>query len=97
MKNNLMFMGINWKLRFQSEEWWLLAIPTVVVAVANILDVFGVSVPADAIVNSGNQIITSIFAIGVLFVGSVDMTTEGLADSKRAKNYVQPYDDTKYE
>lgn len=92
MNKNIVFLGINWSVRFKSKTWWLSVIPAGVMMVATIMSIFGVEVPKELIINKGNEVVTVIFVF-LAALGSVDHTTDGISDSKQAQEYVAPRED----
>lgn len=82
---------INWKLRFQNRAT-LWSIGSLVVSlVYRILDALGVvpTFTADFVLEIIADILTLLGLLGVI----VDPTTDGVADSKRAMTYEQPWRD----
>ena len=82
---------INWKLRFQNKTTLWAIISLAVSMVYRILDACGV-VPAfdqDFVLEIAADLLTLLGLLGVI----VDPTTDGVADSKRALGYEQPWND----
>lgn len=82
---------INWKLRFQNKTTLWGIISLVVSLIFRILDACGVIPPfsQDFILEIAADILTLLGLLGVI----VDPTTDGVADSKRAMTYEQPWRD----
>jgi len=94
---------INWKVRFKNPTWVITVfIPGVILLAQMVLAFFnqfiyptGYSISDDAVV--GLMGIVNFFALTFLGIGGViDPTTWGWKDSKRALDYDEPKDDSKY-
>lgn len=86
-------MKLNWRVRFKNKVWLTMFFSLVVGFVFNILAMFDIypSVTQNQITEIIAQVLTFLGLIGVI----VDPTTEGISDSNRAMNYVEPWDDEK--
>ena len=83
-------MKINWKVRIKNKNFWITAIPAVLLLVQTILAVFGVSIDIGEI---GNKLLVVVDAVFALLVGIgvlIDPTTAGLSDSDQAMTYQTP-------
>ena len=82
---------INWKLRLQNKTTLWGIISLVVSLIFRILDACGVIPPfsQDFVLEIAADILTLLGLLGVI----VDPTTDGVADSKRAMTYEQPWRD----
>lgn len=83
-------MKINWKVRIKNKNFWITAIPAVLLLVQAILAVFGVTID---IGNIGNKLLVVVDAAFALLVGLgvlIDPTTAGLSDSEQAMTYQTP-------
>ena len=83
-------MKINWKVRIKNKNFWITAIPAVLLLVQAILAVFGVKIDAGEI---GNRLIVVVDAVFALLVGLgvlIDPTTAGISDSEQAMTYQTP-------
>ena len=84
-------MKINWRVRFKNKVWLGMLLSLVVSFVFNFLKLFDI-VPVfteNTVMNIINQVLTFLGLIGVL----VDPTTDGIEDSNRAMEYVEPWRD----
>ena len=87
-------MKINWKVRFKNKTWLTMFISLIVGFVFNILKMFDI-VPTfteNLVMNIVGQVLTFLGLIGVI----VDPTTQGIDDSNRAMEYIEPWDDEKH-
>ena len=86
-------MKLNWRVWFKNKVWLTMFFSLVVGFVFNILAMFDIypSVTQNQITEIIAQVLTFLGLIGVI----VDPTTEGISDSNRAMNYVEPWDDEK--
>jgi phi LC3 family holin len=82
---------INWKVRFKNKVWLTSFISLIIGFVFNILRLFDIFpiVTENQIMNIVGQILTFLGMFGVI----TDPTTEGLYDSQRALQYVEPWHD----
>lgn len=82
---------INWKLRLQNKTTLWGIISLVVSLIFRILDACGVIPPfsQDFVLEIAADFLTLLGLLGVI----VDPTTDGVADSKRAMTYEQPWRD----
>ena len=83
-------MKINWKVRIKNKNFWITAIPAVLLLAQAILAVFGVTIDAGEI---GNKLLVVVDAVFALLVGLgvlIDPTTAGISDSEQAMTYQTP-------
>lgn len=83
-------MKINWKVRIKNKNFWITAIPAVLLLVQAVLAVFGVKIDAGEI---GNKLLVVVDAVFALLVGLgvlIDPTTAGISDSEQAMTYQTP-------
>lgn len=84
---------INWTVRIKNKNFWLAAIPAVLLLIQAVAAVFGYTLDLGDI---GNKLIAVVnAAFGVLVVLGVvnDPTTAGMSDSKQARTYISPKED----
>lgn len=81
-------MKINWKVRFKNKTWLAALIALVVTFVYNVLAMFEVTLPVeqDWVMGFAASILTLLTGLGVI----IDPTTQGVQDSDRAMQYVEP-------
>lgn len=88
-------MKVNWKVRINNKNFWLMLIPAVLLMVQLVLDLFGVKLDFGELGNKLKEIVNAIFAV-LTIIGVVnDPTTAGVGDSQRALTYAEPWDDDK--
>ena len=84
---------INWKVRFANKNFWLQAIPALLLLIQVVLNVFGVAFDFGDIGNKLLAVVNAVFAFLTILGVVNDPTTDGLGDSKRAMTYQEPYKD----
>ncbi len=84
---------INWKVRLVNKNFWLQAIPALLLLIQVVLNVFGVTLDFGDIGNKLLAVVNAVFAFLTILGVVNDPTTDGLGDSKRALTYQEPYKD----
>ena len=84
---------INWKVRLANKNFWLQAIPALLLLIQVVLNVFGVAFDFGDIGNKLLAVVNAVFAFLTILGVVNDPTTDGLGDSKRAMTYQEPYKD----
>lgn len=84
---------INWRVRFANKNFWLQAIPALLLLIQVVLNVFGVTFDFGDIGNKLLAVVNAVFAFLAILGVVNDPTTDGLNDSKRAMTYELPYKD----
>lgn len=84
---------INWKVRFANKDFWLQAIPSFLLLVQVVLNVFGINFDFGDIGNKLLAVVNAVFAFLAILGVVNDPTTDGLSDSKRALSYAEPWKD----
>ena len=81
---------INWKVRLKNKNFWLAAVPALLLAVQAVLALFGVDwapeVLSDKLIDIINTVFTLLAIVGVV----TDPTTVGVGDSRKAVEYNEP-------
>ena len=83
-------MKINWKVRIKNKNFWITAIPAVLLLAQAVLAVFGVTIDIGEL---GNKLLVVVDAVFALLVGLgvlIDPTTAGISDSDQAMTYQTP-------
>lgn len=62
-------------------------IPLVINLIVTVLDMFGISFPAEIVQEHMLKLVEALFAVLAMVGLSVDPTTKGLSDSPQAMNY----------
>ncbi|MBR3159524.1 MAG: phage holin [Atopobiaceae bacterium] len=82
---------MNWKVRIRNKWFWITLIPAVLLLVQQVLAIFGVTIDLHDVEAQVLAIVETVFLIlGILGI-AVDMTTDGIGDSKRAMGYEKPW------
>lgn len=84
---------INWKVRIRNRLFWIEAIPALALVVQAVAGVFGWTLDLTTLVGKLLTVVDAVFALLVILGIVVDPTTAGVADSKRAMGYEEPYKD----
>lgn len=84
---------INWKVRFANKNFWLEAIPALLLLIQVVLNVFGVTLDFGDIGNKLLAVVNAVFAFLTILGVVTDPTTHGTGDSQRAMTYTEPYKD----
>ena len=82
---------INWKVRIRNKLFWCELIPALALVVQAVAGVFGWTLDFTTLVGKLLTVVDAIFALLVILGIVVDPTTEGVADSKRAMEYEEPW------
>ena len=84
---------INWKVRVLNKTFWLTLVPALALLLQTFLAVFNVRLELGETIDKLLVFINALFAV-LMIVGIVnDPTTAGLADSTRALDYHEPFED----
>jgi phi LC3 family holin len=84
---------INWKVRLNNKLFWMEAIPALALVIQAVAAIFGYTINLDTLVGKILTAVDAIFALLVILGVVVDPTTAGVADSKRAMSYEEPWKD----
>lgn len=84
---------INWKVRIANRQFWLSLIPAVLLVLQAVVGVFGYTLDFGDLGNKLLTVVNAIFALLVILGIVVDPTTEGVSDSVRAMQYMEPNKD----
>lgn len=83
-------MKINWKVRLKNKNFWLTAIPTVLLLAQAVAAVFGYTIYFGNVADKLVDVVNCAFAVLAL-LGIVNYpTTEGVSDSAQAMTYDRP-------
>lgn len=81
---------INWTVRLKNKNFWIAAIPAVLLLVQAVAAVFGVTLDLGPL---GDKLLAVVNAVFVVLAGLgivTDPTTKGLGDSAQAMTYTAP-------
>ena len=80
---------INWIVRIKNKNFWLAAIPALLLLVQTVAALFGLGEIGDKLL----AVVNAVFALLVILGVVNDPTTAGIADSKQARTYISPKED----
>lgn len=83
-------MKINWKVRIRNKAFWLALIPAALLLVAQVLQLFGVTVDFAGLSKQLLAIVGTVFSLLTLLGVVNDPTTPGVSDSAQALKYTRP-------
>ena len=86
---------INWIVRVKNKQFWVSVIPAIALVVQAVAGVFGYALDFSTLVGKILGVVDAVFALLVILGIVVDPTTAGIADSKRAMSYTEPWEDPK--
>ena len=81
---------INWKVRLKNVNFWLAAIPAVLLVLQSAAALAGISLPIQAVQGKLLDLVNAVFGLLTILGIVNDPTTKGLGDSKRALEYQNP-------
>lgn len=84
---------INWTVRFKNKNFWLSAIPAVLLLIQTVAAVFGYTLDLGDIGNKLIAVVNAVFGVLVILGVVNDPTTAGISDSKQARTYISPKED----
>lgn len=83
-------MKINWKVRLKNKNFWIAMIPTVLLLVKPILELFGVDIDLGEVGNALLSVVDGVFVLMAVLGIITDPTTAGMSDSELALTYDKP-------
>jgi phi LC3 family holin len=83
-------MKINWKVRLKNKNFWIALIPTVLLLVKPILELFGVDIDLGEVGNALLSVVDGVFVLMAVLGIITDPTTAGMSDSELALTYDKP-------
>ena len=84
-------MKINWKVRIKNKDFWIAAIPALLLLLQQVTEIFGVSLDLSTVQGQILSIIETVFLLLALVGVINDPTTQGLlSDSSNAMTYDKP-------
>lgn len=81
---------INWKVRLKNVNFWLTAIPAVLLVLQTLAALFGWQLELGALQEKLLAAVNAVFALLAVLGVVNDPTTAGLKDSPRAMGYQKP-------
>lgn len=85
-------MKINWKVRMKNKNFWLAAIPALLLLLQQVTEMFGVSLDLSTIQGQILSVVETVFLLLALVGVINDPTTQGFSDSANALTYDKPKD-----
>lgn len=87
-------MNINWKVRIKSRTFWVAFVPSLLLLVQVVADVFGYKLNLEPLGEKLLAVINVLFCLLTIMGVVTDHTTTGVSDSKQALTYEEPSKDT---
>ena len=81
---------INWKVRLKNVNFWLTAIPALLLVIQTLAALFGWQLELGALQEKLLAAVNAVFALLAVLGVVNDPTTAGLKDSQRAMGYRKP-------
>ena len=81
---------INWKVRIKNKNFWLTAIPALLLLIQVVANVFGFEMDLGDLGNKLLEVVNALFAFLAILGVVNDPTTESLNDSHLAMTYEKP-------
>ena len=81
---------INWKVRLKNKAFWVAIIPTILLLVQVVANVFGYTLDLGDLGNKLLEVVNVVFMLLATLGVVTDPTTEGVGDSKQALTYENP-------
>lgn len=86
-------MNINWNVRVKNKNFWLSAIPAVLLLVQAVAAVFGVTLDLGPLGDKLLAVVNAVFVVLAILGVVTDPTTKGVGDSAQAMTYEIPKED----
>ncbi len=86
-------MMINWTVRIKNKNFWLAAIPALLLLVQTVAALFGFTLDLGEIGDKLLAVVNAVFALLAILGVVNDPTTKGLSDSEQARSYDKPKED----
>ena len=81
---------INWTVRLKNKNFWISAIPAVLLLVQAVAAVFGVTIDLGPLGDKLLAVVNAVFVVLAVLGIVTDPTTKGLGDSAQAMTYTEP-------
>lgn len=81
---------INWKVRVKNKNFWITAVPAVLLLVQVIAKVFGYSLELGELGDNIIAVVNAVFGVLTILGVITDPTTSGVGDSEQALTYTSP-------
>lgn len=83
-------MKINWTVRFKNKDFWVALIPAVLLLIAQVAEIFGITLDFKLFEVQIIAVVGTIFAIAAILGIVNDPTTASFEDSAQAMTYEEP-------
>ena len=84
---------INWIVRIKNKNFWLTAIPALLLLAQTVAALFGFTLDLGEIGDKLLAVVNALFALLAILGGVNDPTTAGRKDSEQARSYDRPKED----
>ena len=81
---------INWTVRLKNKNFWIAAIPAVLLLVQAVAAVFGVTIDLGPLGDKLLAVVNAVFVVLAVLGIVADPTAKGLGDSAQAMTYTEP-------
>ena len=81
---------INWTVRLKNKNFWIAAIPAVLLLVQAVAAVFGVTLDLGPLGDKLLAVVNAVFVVLAVLGIVTDPTTKGVGDSAQAMTYTTP-------
>lgn len=83
-------MKINLKVRIKNKLFWIAFIPSMLVLIKSVANLFGFTIDFSNVENNLIEVVESVFLVLGIVGIIVDPTTSGIGDSENALTYTTP-------
>ena len=84
---------INWTVRIKNKNFWLAAIPALLLLAQTVAALFGLTLDLGAVGDKLLAVVNAVFALLAILGVVNDPTTAGISDSEQARTYISPKED----
>ena len=84
---------INWTVRIKNKNFWLAAIPALLLLAQTVAALFGFTLDLGAVGDKLLAVVNAVFALLAILGVVNDPTTAGISDSEQARGYTSPKED----
>ena len=84
---------INWTVRIKNKNFWLAAIPALLLLAQTVAALFGLTLDLGAVGDKLLAVVNAVFALLAILGVVNDPTTAGISDSEQARGYTSPKED----
>ena len=84
---------INWTVRIKNKNFWLAAIPALLLLAQTVAALFGLTLDLGEVGDKLLAVVNAVFALLAILGVVNDPTTAGISDSEQARGYTSPKED----